>query len=223
MLQRLEATINQNRAGSYRRDRQRGSAAAGGGRAVGGGSVNRGQLQILLKPKDERKRSSDQIAHGSSRQLSGIPGVIVRASASGGNNQMNRFLSGGNNGGGRLSLEIRGEDLDDARKVAQAAKDMLDTVPNVADARLGRDDGRPELAVEVDRAEGGTPRRQRHDGREHASGRTSPARRPRCSARVARNTPSSSGCGKTSGRRSPTSSDVLVSTPQGTVHARRRI
>ena len=37
---------------------------------------------------------------------------------------MNRFLSGGNNGGGRLSLEIRGESLDDARKVAQAAKDM---------------------------------------------------------------------------------------------------
>ena len=30
------------------------------------------------------------------RQLSGIPGVIVRANASGGNNQMNRFLSGGN-------------------------------------------------------------------------------------------------------------------------------
>ena len=40
----------------------------------------------------------------------------------------------------------------DARKVALAAKDLLDTVSNVADARLGRDDGRPELAVEVDRA-----------------------------------------------------------------------
>ncbi len=50
------------------------------------------------------------------RQLSGIPGVIVRANASGGNNQMNRFLSGGNfGGGGRLSLEIRGESLDDSQ------------------------------------------------------------------------------------------------------------
>ena len=40
--------------------------------------------------------------------------MIVRANASGGNNQMNRFLSGGGGfggpgGGGRLSLEIRGE------------------------------------------------------------------------------------------------------------------
>jgi HAE1 family hydrophobic/amphiphilic exporter-1 len=127
--------------------------AGGGGQGPGGSnSVNRGNLTILLKPKDERTRSSEQIAIDLRRQLAGIPGVIVRASPSGGNNQMNRFLSGGNNGGGRLSLEIRGESLDDARKIAQAAKDMLDTVPGVADARLGRDEGRPELAVHVDRA-----------------------------------------------------------------------
>ena len=129
------------------------NAGGGGGFGPpGGGNVNRGQLQLLLKPKDERTRSSDDIARELRRQLSGIPGVVVRANASGGNYQMNRFLSGGNQGGGRLSLEIRGESLDDARKVALAAKDLLDTVPGIADARLGRDEGRPELAVEVDRA-----------------------------------------------------------------------
>ena len=127
-------------------------AGGGGGGGFGGPpSVNRGNLQILLKPKDERQRSSDQIAQDLRRQLAGIPGVVVRANASGGNQQMNRFLSGGNNGGGRLSLEIRGESLDDARKIATAAKDLLDTVPGVADARLGRDEGRPELAVRIDR------------------------------------------------------------------------
>jgi HAE1 family hydrophobic/amphiphilic exporter-1 len=129
-----------------------GGPGGGGPGGFGGGSVNRGNLQILLKGKDERTRSSEQIAQDLRRQLSGIPGVIVRANASGGNNQLNRFLSGGNNGGGRLSLEIRGEDLDDARKLAQSTKDMLDTVPGVADARLGRDDGRPEFAVRIDRA-----------------------------------------------------------------------
>jgi HAE1 family hydrophobic/amphiphilic exporter-1 len=129
------------------------NAGGGGGFGPGGsGQVNRGNLQVLLRPKDERVRSSDQIAMDLRRQLSGIPGVIVRANASGGNNQLNRFLSGGNQGGGRLSLEIRGESLDDARKIAQAAKDLLDTVPGLADARLGRDEGRPELAVRVDRA-----------------------------------------------------------------------
>src|SRR5262245_21896737 len=129
-----------------------GGGGGGGGGPGGSSSVNRGSFQLLLKPKDQRTRTSDQIAQDLRRQLNNIPGVIVRANASGGNQQMNRFLSGGNNGGGRLSLEIRGESLEDARKVAQATKDLLDTVPGVADARLGRDDGRPELAVRVDRA-----------------------------------------------------------------------
>jgi HAE1 family hydrophobic/amphiphilic exporter-1 len=132
------------------------SANGGGGNNFqgggGGGAVSRGQLTLLLSSKDERKRSSDQIAQDLRRQLSGIPGVVVRAQASGGNQQLNRLLSGGNTGGGRLSLEIRGEDLADSQNVAQALKDMLDTVPGVADARLGRDEGRPELEVRVDRA-----------------------------------------------------------------------
>ncbi len=122
-----------------------------GGPGGGGGSVNRGNIQLLLKPKDERTRSSEQIAMELRRQLNTIPGVIVRANASGGNNQMNRFLSGGNQGGGRLSLEIRGEDIAEARRLSQAAKELLDSVPGVADARLGRDEGRPEFAIRVDR------------------------------------------------------------------------
>jgi HAE1 family hydrophobic/amphiphilic exporter-1 len=125
--------------------------SAGGGGGFGGGPVNRGNLQLMLTPKDERTRSSEQIAMDLRRQLSGIPGVIVRANASGGNNQINRFLSGGGQGGGRLALEIRGEDLEDAEALSLAVKDLLDTVPGVADARLGRDEGRPELAVRVDR------------------------------------------------------------------------
>ncbi|MEQ1912784.1 MAG: efflux RND transporter permease subunit, partial [Vicinamibacterales bacterium] len=150
VLQRVEVAINQLVPEAT--DVITNAGGGGGFGPPGGGNVNRGQLQILLTPKDERTRSSEQIAQDLRRQLSGIPGVIVRANASGGNNQLNRFLSGGNNGGGRLALEIRGDNLDDARKVALAAKDLLDTVSNVADARLGRDDGRPELAVEVDRA-----------------------------------------------------------------------
>jgi HAE1 family hydrophobic/amphiphilic exporter-1 len=121
----------------------------------GGGGGNRGFIQLILTAKDDRTRSSEQIAFDLRRQLSGIPGVVVRANASGGNNQMNRFLSGGGGGfggGGRLALEIRGEDIVESQRVAQATKDLLDTVPGIADARLGRDDGRPELAVRVDRA-----------------------------------------------------------------------
>jgi HAE1 family hydrophobic/amphiphilic exporter-1 len=152
VLQRIEASINQL-VPEATDVIVNGGQGGFGGFGWGGGNLNRGNLQLLLTPKDERTRSSEQIAMELRRQLSGIPGVIVRANASGGNNQMNRFLSGGNFGdGGRLSLEIRGESLADSRRLSQAAKEMLDTVPGVADARMGRDDGRPELAVRVDRS-----------------------------------------------------------------------
>jgi HAE1 family hydrophobic/amphiphilic exporter-1 len=126
-------------------------AGGGGGGFGGGGQVNRGQIQLLLTPKDDRDRSSDQIAQDLRRQLAGIPGVVVRANASGGN-QLNRIIGGGGGGGGgRLSIEVRGEDLEDSRRVAQNVKDILTDVPGIADAQVGRDDGRPELAVRVDR------------------------------------------------------------------------
>src|SRR5262245_11433763 len=129
---------------------------SGQGPGFGPGGGHRGQIQIMLTPKDERTRSSEQIAMELRRQLSGLPGVVIRANASGGNNQMNRFLSGGGGGGGnfnsgRLALEIRGEDLNEARRLAQGAKALMDNTPGVADARVGRDEGRPELAVRVDR------------------------------------------------------------------------
>ncbi len=135
------------------------SAGAGGGPGGapggGGGGGNRGSLQLVLKPKDDRTRSSDQIAQDLRRQLgNSMPGVIVRANASGGNQQLNQFLSGGGGrgGGGRLALEIRGDDIAEANALALRAKDLMADTPGIADSRLGQDEARPELAVQVDRA-----------------------------------------------------------------------
>ena len=115
-------------------------------------SSNRGTIQIMLTPKDQRTRSSDDIARELRRQLAGIAGVRLRTNASGGNNQLNRFLSGGGPGNsGRLSLEVRGDDLADAAKLAVRAQNLMDNTPGIADARVGRDEGRPELSVRVDR------------------------------------------------------------------------
>jgi HAE1 family hydrophobic/amphiphilic exporter-1 len=124
----------------------------GGGGGFGGGGTSRGYIQLFLSPKDERKRSSEQIAFDLRRQLTGIPGVIVRANSGGGNNQIDRLMSGGlNNGGGRMSVEIRGENLVEGRRIAQDVMDLLQTTPGIADPRLSRDDARPEMAVQVDR------------------------------------------------------------------------
>ena len=126
----------------------------GGGNNQGNqSSSNRGQIRIMLVPRDQRTRTNDQIATDLRRQLTGIPGVTVRAQVAGGNFQLTRLLGGGNNNGGgsRLSLEIRGHDLDDARRLAQDVRAMMERTPGIADVTVGRDEGRPELAIRVDR------------------------------------------------------------------------
>jgi HAE1 family hydrophobic/amphiphilic exporter-1 len=122
----------------------------------GGGSTHRGQIRVMLVPRDQRNRTNEEISIALRRQLAGLPGVVVRANPSGGNNQIMRFLSGGgynNQGGGssRLQLEIRGHDLDDARRLAQDARVMMEDTPGIADVSVGREEGRPEIAVRVDR------------------------------------------------------------------------
>jgi HAE1 family hydrophobic/amphiphilic exporter-1 len=122
---------------------------AGGGGFMGGGS-NRVQAQVRLTTKDKRTRSSDIIARDLNRQLPGIiPGVVIQTRASGGNRQFTRITGGGDES--RVALEIRGDDLQLAQQMAQAAKNVMDKVPEVRNARITRDDGRPELAIQVDR------------------------------------------------------------------------
>ena len=124
-------------------------AQAGGGGGFGGGSMHRGNVNILLVPRDERDRSNEEISMMLRRELSGIPGVIVRARPSGG--QQMRGMGGGGGQDGRLSIEILGHDLDLSKQIAQDLKTMLDSTPGIADSRLQREEGRPELAVRVDR------------------------------------------------------------------------
>jgi HAE1 family hydrophobic/amphiphilic exporter-1 len=114
-----------------------------------GGSGHRGSLTLRLVPRDQRTRSNEQIAQDLRVKLTGLPGVITRPRASGGNNQMSRMFNMG--GDGRLSLEIRGHDLDDSRALSMRAKALMDQTPGIKTARIGREEGRPELAVRVDR------------------------------------------------------------------------
>ena len=64
----------------------------------------------------------------------------------------NNLLGGGGGGGNsRLALEIRGDDLDDSRRIAQEARAVMETTPGIADVQVGREEGRPEIAIRVDR------------------------------------------------------------------------
>jgi hydrophobic/amphiphilic exporter-1 (mainly G- bacteria), HAE1 family len=120
---------------------------AGGG-GFGNSSTHRGNINLLLVPRDERTRTNEEISMALRRELNDVPGVVVRARPSGG--QQMRGMGGGG-GDGRLSIEILGHDLETSKTIAQDLKTLLDSTPGIADTRLQREEGRPELAVRVDR------------------------------------------------------------------------
>ncbi len=123
------------------------SSSAGGFMTQSGASAN---IQVKLVPRTERDRTSDQIAQDLRSVLVGIPGVAITTRASGGNMQMSRMLSGGT-GESRLAVEIRGYDLDGAKLTAERVLVVMRETPGVANPQITRDEGRPELAIRVDR------------------------------------------------------------------------
>lgn len=147
VLLRLEDMVRQHVPEAQTIITSGGGGGMGGG--PGGGSTHRGSINIRLTPRSERTRSNDEIAQALRRQLSGLPGVIIRARPSGGNWVLSRVLGGGSDS--RLALEIRGDDLEDSRRLALEARELMRSTPGIADVRLGREEGRPELAVRVDR------------------------------------------------------------------------
>jgi len=147
-LLRMEEIIRQTVPEAHTIVTSGGGGGFGGG--FGGGGSHRGNFDLQLVPREARTRSSDQIAQALRRELSGIPGTIARARPSGAN-FAGRMFGGGGGGEGRLALEIRGHDLDDARRLGQAAMVLMRATPGIADTRLGREEGRPEIAVRVDR------------------------------------------------------------------------
>jgi HAE1 family hydrophobic/amphiphilic exporter-1 len=123
------------------------SSAGGGG--LMGGSASSVNVTVKLKPRRERTRSSDQIANDLRRVVVGIPGTIISTRQSGGNQQLTRALGGGSDS--RLAVEIRGEDLDQSRQIADQLVGILKDTPGIANPQIGREEGRPEMAIRVDR------------------------------------------------------------------------
>jgi len=123
----------------------------GGGGGFGNQSMHRGNITVRMVPKDERERSSDQVAMDLRRELSGLPGVVVRTRVSGNNNQQMRPGGGGGSDGSRFSVEILGHDLTTSSRLARDLKTLMERTSGIADSRLSREEGRPEIAVRVDR------------------------------------------------------------------------
>ncbi|MEO8483589.1 MAG: efflux RND transporter permease subunit [Acidobacteriota bacterium] len=124
------------------------NAGGGGFGGGGGGGASNVNVSVRLVPRTERKRTSDQIATDLRRVLVGLPGVSITTRASGGNLQLTRLLGGGDS---RLAVEIRGEDFVTSKRISDQVLAVMRDTPGVANPQLGRQEGRPELAIRVDK------------------------------------------------------------------------
>ncbi|HHS13448.1 MAG TPA: efflux RND transporter permease subunit [bacterium] len=119
-------------------------AGGGGYRSSGGHS---GELRLTLMPKNERKRSSEEIADALRKPLSELPGVTVRTRAG----QGLFLLNMGTSSGDRISVEVRGYDLETAHALAVQVDRVISDVPGITDTRISREEGNPEQVIRIDR------------------------------------------------------------------------
>ena len=112
------------------------------------GGSHTGRLQITLKPIAERTRSSEEIAADLRKKLVGIPGMQIRTRAGQGL-FLFRIISGSNTE--RIQIDVRGYDLETAKRLSGIIQKTIEEIPGVTDVRLSLEAGRPEERIVVDR------------------------------------------------------------------------
>jgi HAE1 family hydrophobic/amphiphilic exporter-1 len=118
----------------------------GGGWQASGGHT--GNIRITLVDQHQRSRSSEEIAEALRGDLVGLPGVQVRAREGSGLFILRIAFGGGDE---PLNVELYGDDLETGFRVAEQIRGALEGVPGISDVRIGRDPGRPERVIRVDR------------------------------------------------------------------------
>ncbi|MGI6685682.1 MAG: efflux RND transporter permease subunit [Bacillota bacterium] len=116
----------------------------GGASMMGTSSSEVAQMQVMLVPKDERQRSSDQVADDIRERLQEIPGADISVTVSQG-------IMGGGMATAPISITIKGDDLDVLKSMAEDIKEVVASVPGTREVESSFTVGRPELQIQVDR------------------------------------------------------------------------
>ncbi|HOY62828.1 MAG: Multidrug resistance protein MdtC [bacterium ADurb.Bin236] len=130
---------------------QVGSGGGGMPGAPGGSGSNSGSFRIMLVPKNERDRTTTEIANDLREKLTAVASGRVWVQESG--SIMQRIMGGGQES--RLELNIRGHDLDAGDRLAQMVAKIVDETPGAANSRVSRTPGSPEMNIVVDREKAG--------------------------------------------------------------------
>ncbi|MDT8861413.1 efflux RND transporter permease subunit [Alkalihalobacillus sp. MEB130] len=117
------------------------SVGGGGMMGMGGGGANSGDLYIRLVPSSERDVTTNDVITGFSDFAETIPDLDLSVMA---------FESDGM-GGNPIEIEVRGEDFDTLRFVADDIVDIINEVPGTTNVSHSMGEARPEVQILVDR------------------------------------------------------------------------
>ena len=118
-----------------------------GGRPWRPGEANTGEIRISLTERDARSRSDEDIAEALGRRLGAIPGVAIRTRRG----QGFFLLRMATRGMERLTVEIRGEDLETADRLGEKVEEALAGIEGITDTHRRQSSGIPEEVVVIDR------------------------------------------------------------------------
>jgi HAE1 family hydrophobic/amphiphilic exporter-1 len=105
-----------------------------------------GRVGAQLVDKELRDRSSDEVASEIREFTRSLPGVVKFSIRTG--SSIAQFMGMGTN---PISVEIKGEDLEELENVAVRIRDAVREVPGAVDVDLDLGDPKPEFHVMVDR------------------------------------------------------------------------
>jgi len=103
-----------------------------------------GRLRLQLVPRRERRRTTQEVERELRPLVQSIPGLEVTF----GGDEFHAAILGG---GAPVAIEIRGYDLDDSRRLSRRIAEIIEDIPGTADVRTSREEGKPELRLEMDR------------------------------------------------------------------------
>ncbi|MFA9556023.1 efflux RND transporter permease subunit [Evansella sp. AB-rgal1] len=117
------------------------TSIGGGGMFGRNRGLNSGELYIRLLPSSERERTTNDIISQLSDFADTLPDLDVRVRA---------FESDGM-GGEPIEIEVRGEDFDTLKLIADDLSDIFSEIPGTSNVSHSMGETRPEMQLRVDR------------------------------------------------------------------------
>ncbi|MDR2461373.1 MAG: efflux RND transporter permease subunit [Deltaproteobacteria bacterium] len=107
---------------------------------------HKGEFEVRILQVSERERSIFEILDSLRPHINNIPGATVRLRA-----DQSFIVGGGGAGGDRIQVELRGNDLEEAARLAAVMKTIMEGVPGVTDVYISNEESTPEELIVIDR------------------------------------------------------------------------